>query len=80
MRKSKFVTLYRWRRLPARLWRVLRSRKVPAKYKLSFIVPVALYWVLPDLMPLLPIDDLAVTAIAANWFVGSMESKYRIEE
>lgn len=69
-----------WRRLPSRLWRILRSEHVYLKDKLLFIVPVALYWVLPDFMPFLPIDDAAVTAIAANWFVRAMERKYGLEK
>jgi uncharacterized membrane protein YkvA (DUF1232 family) len=47
--------------------------------KLLFIVPVALYWVLPDLMPFIPIDDAAVTALAASWFARTMERKYGME-
>ena len=44
--------------------------------KLLFIVPVGLYWVLPDFMPFIPIDDIAVTMIAAEWFTRRMEKKY----
>lgn len=80
MKRAKLSLLYRWRRLPGRLWRVLRSPRVPLRDKLLFLVPVALYWVLPDLMPFMPIDDLAVTALAANWFAGAMERKHRIGE
>lgn len=68
-----------WTRLPSRVWRILRSPQVSLKDKLLFIVPVALYWVLPDLMPFVPIDDAAVTALAAGWFARRMESKYALE-
>ncbi|WP_238358046.1 hypothetical protein [Cohnella zeiphila] len=69
-----------WRRLgtklPTRLWRILRSPRVSVADKLLFVVPVLLYWVLPDLMPFIPIDDIAVTLAAAGWYVGRMERKY----
>lgn len=41
-----------------------------------FLVPVILYWVLPDLMPLLPIDDIGFTMLLMNWFVSRVERKY----
>ena len=44
--------------------------------KLLFLVPVALYWVLPDFMPFLPIDDIGVTMLLMNWFVSRVERKY----
>lgn len=76
MPRSRLLWLFRLRRLPVRLWRVMRSSRVPLPDKLLFVVAVALYWVLPDLLPFLPIDDLAVTGLAANWFVRTMERKY----
>jgi uncharacterized membrane protein YkvA (DUF1232 family) len=68
-----------WSHLPSRVWRIIRSPRIAIRDKLLFIVPVALYWVLPDLMPFMPIDDAAVTAIAASWFARSMERKYGLE-
>jgi len=65
-----------WNRLPSRFWRILRSPEVSLRDKLLFLVPVGLYWVLPDVMPLVPIDDAAVTVLAALWFAGRMERKY----
>ncbi|MBO9597060.1 MAG: hypothetical protein J7559_04450 [Cohnella sp.] len=76
MPRSRLLWLYRLRRLPIRLWRVMRSRRVPAWDKLLFVAAVALYWMLPDLLPFLPIDDITVTGLGANWFVGAMERKY----
>ncbi|MFC4306008.1 hypothetical protein [Cohnella boryungensis] len=64
------------RRLPARVWRILRSERVSLRDKLIFIVPVALYWILPDLMPMLPVDDAAFTLLAAAGYVKAMERKY----
>ncbi|WP_373229387.1 hypothetical protein [Cohnella sp.] len=74
MARRSWITL--WRSLPGRVWRILRSDQVTLKDKLLFIVPVALYWVLPDFMAYLPIDDAAVTALAAAWFTRAMEKKY----
>jgi len=48
--------------------------------KLLFILPVFLYWVLPDLMPFIPIDDAAFTALAASWYAGAMEKKYVLKK
>ncbi|WP_192896514.1 hypothetical protein [Cohnella sp. AR92] len=66
-------------RLPARVWRVLKSPRVLVRDKLLFIVPVVLYWILPDLMPFMPIDDIAVTIAIAGWYAGRMESKYGLK-
>ncbi|MFC3345464.1 hypothetical protein [Paenibacillus abyssi] len=59
-----------------RIFRLLRSKDVRLRDKLLFLVPVLLYWVLPDAMPYLPFDDIAVTMIAAEWFTSRMERKY----
>lgn len=65
-----------WLQLPNRVWRILRSSRVSVRDKLWFILPVGLYWVLPDAMPFVPIDDIAVTLLVAGWFAGRMERKY----
>ncbi|MFB9278176.1 hypothetical protein [Cohnella cellulosilytica] len=65
-----------WTRVPSRVWRILRSDRVSPKDKLIFVVPVLLYWILPDFMPLMPIDDAAFTAVAAVWYARAMERKY----
>jgi uncharacterized membrane protein YkvA (DUF1232 family) len=78
MARRSWISL--WRNLPSRVWFILRSREVLIKDKLLFIVPVALYWVLPDFMPFMPIDDLAVTALAATWFTRAMERKYGLQK
>lgn len=72
----KLLSLRYWRHLFARIWRLLRSPHVRVQHKLLFLLPVALYWVLPDAMPMMPLDDIAVTMLAANWFAGWMERKY----
>ncbi len=78
MARRSWISL--WRHLPSRVWRILRSEQVLLRDKLLFIVPVALYWVLPDFMPFIPIDDAAVTALAASWFARAMERKYGLEK
>jgi len=72
----KLLSLRHWRRVFARVYRLLISKDVRVVDKLIYIVPVLLYWVLPDVMPLLPIDDIAVTMIAAEWYTRRMEKKY----
>lgn len=75
-KRSKAAWGLLWSRLPSRVWRILRSSRVSVRDKLWFIVPVALYWVLPDFMPFMPIDDIAVTIGVAGWFAARMERKY----
>jgi len=62
--------------LPRRIWRIMRSNRVTFGDKLLFVVPVALYWALPDFMPFVPIDDAAFTGLAAVWYARAMERKY----
>lgn len=76
MPRSRLLWLFQLRRLPVRLWRVMRSRQVPLLDKLLFVAAIVLYWLLPDLLPFFPIDDLTVTGLAANGFVRTMERKH----
>lgn len=73
-RRRSWLTL--WRNLPSRVWRILKSPQVTIMDKLLFVGPVLLYWIAPDLMPLLPIDDAAFTVIAARLYASAMERKY----
>ncbi|MDF2938817.1 MAG: hypothetical protein K0Q90_4190 [Paenibacillaceae bacterium] len=59
-----------------RVWRLLSSSRVPLKEKLLFVIPAAVYWVMPDVLPLIPLDDIAVTLLLAGWFATRMEKKY----
>jgi len=72
----KLLSLRHWRHVFARIYRLLTSRDVKLIHKLLYIVPVFLYWVLPDVMPFMPIDDIAVTMIAAEGYTRYMERKY----
>lgn len=72
----RWWSLRKWTNVAARAYRLLRSPQVPLRAKLLFVVPAALYWVLPDVMPGLPFDDIAVTMLLAGWFTSAMERKY----
>ncbi|MDK8182441.1 hypothetical protein [Paenibacillus sp. UMB4589-SE434] len=58
-----------------RLWFLFRSapallgsRYVPFKLKFFFVGAVFLYWIMPDLMPFMPIDDIVFTMVLIPWF------------
>ncbi|MCQ6560809.1 hypothetical protein [Paenibacillus mendelii] len=72
----KLFSLRHWRHVFVRIFRLLASKDVRLVDKLIYLVPVLLYWVLPDVMPLLPVDDIAVTMLAAEWYTRYMERKY----
>ncbi|UUZ80042.1 hypothetical protein LJK88_34355 [Paenibacillus sp. P26] len=57
---------------------LLRSPRVPMYEKLLFAVPAIIYWVMPDVLPWVPIDDMAVTLLLMNWFTARAERKYRV--
>lgn len=73
---GKWFRLRYWIQMLRNSWRLLLSERVPFKEKLLFLVPAVLYWVLPDVLPYLPIDDAAVTLLLANWFVSRANRKY----
>ncbi|MCA0754688.1 hypothetical protein KP806_06465 [Paenibacillus sp. N4] len=77
----KLLTLRHWKKTFSRIFQLLRSREVFVRDKLLFAVPVLLYWVLPDVLPLpfLPVDDIAVTMLLAEWFARRMETKYNMK-
>lgn len=71
----KLLSLRHWIHLFPRAFRLLMSRRIPLAEKLVFLLPAALYWVLPDVMPFVPIDDITVTMLLAHWFVERLERK-----
>ncbi|MEF2965575.1 hypothetical protein V3851_06995 [Paenibacillus sp. M1] len=75
MKWSKIWSLRRWGYVFRRVPRLLRSSRVPITDKLLLVVPALLYWVLPDVLPFVPIDDMAVTMLLMNWFVERAERK-----
>ncbi|MFD0586626.1 hypothetical protein ACFQZE_01325 [Paenibacillus sp. GCM10027627] len=74
----KLLTLNHWRSTFTLIFRLLKSKDVPVGYKLLFAIPVLLYWVLPDALPFIPLDDIAVTMILSEWFARRMSKKYNI--
>ncbi|WP_010275009.1 hypothetical protein [Paenibacillus senegalensis] len=73
---KKLLSIHHWAHVPARVYRLLRSGHIPWRSKVLFVLPVVLYWVLPDVMPLVPVDDIVVTLMASNYFAYRMEKKY----
>jgi uncharacterized membrane protein YkvA (DUF1232 family) len=76
---KKWASLRYWWRLLPRVMRLLASPRIPVWEKLLFVIPALAYWVFPDLMPFVPIDDAVVTLLLAEWFAGRMERKYQGE-
>ncbi|MNT97965.1 hypothetical protein D3C72_2404280 [compost metagenome] len=54
---------------------MLTSPRIPLLDKLLLVVPALVYWVIPDVLPFIPIDDIAVTMLLMNWFVSRAERK-----
>ncbi|WP_245850763.1 hypothetical protein [Paenibacillus herberti] len=77
MTMRKLLSLRHWKHVFTRIFWLLRSPNVKLIHKLMFLLPVGLYWVLPDVMPFMPVDDIAVTMLAAEGFTRWMENKYR---
>lgn len=74
----KLLSLRHWKMTFTLIYKLLRSRDVAVRDKLLFLVPVIVYWIIPDVMPFVPIDDIAFTMIIAEWFAGRMGRKYNI--
>ncbi|MDN4616783.1 hypothetical protein QCD85_01650 [Paenibacillus sp. PsM32] len=75
MKWNRFFSLQQWAHVFKRLPSLLTSRELPLGEKLLFLIPVLTYWVLPDVMPFMPIDDIGVTLLMMNWFVTRAERK-----
>ncbi|RRJ64745.1 hypothetical protein EHV15_18815 [Paenibacillus oralis] len=76
MRWTKILSLRHWSHIFRRTLPLLTSGNVPFTDKLLLVAPALLYWVLPDVLPFIPIDDMAVTLLLMNWFVTRTERKY----
>ncbi len=72
----KMLSIRHWRHVLSKVLKIIMSPNVPVKEKLLFGVPVLLYWVLPDAIPFMPLDDIALTMLAAHWFADRIERKY----
>lgn len=75
----RLLSLKHWKHVFHRVLRLLASPQIPLTEKLLFGIPVLLYWVLPDVMPFFPLDDIAVTMIVMKWFTERMERKYKLK-
>ncbi|MBD7967037.1 hypothetical protein [Paenibacillus gallinarum] len=78
MKWRRLFSLKRWSHIIRRLPALLTSSKVSMFDKMLFLVPALLYWILPDVLPFMPIDDIGVTMLLMNWFVTRAEQKYSI--
>ncbi|MBH5318245.1 hypothetical protein I6N90_10535 [Paenibacillus sp. GSMTC-2017] len=76
---GKLLSLRHWKNTFALIFRVLKSRDVLLRDKLLFAIPVLLYWIMPDFLPFIPVDDIAVTMIISEWFAQRMAKKYNIK-
>lgn len=76
MKWRRLLSLRRWSHVFECIFKYLLSPSIAVGDKLLFFIPAALYWVLPDFMPFMPIDDIGVTMLLMNWFVGRIERKY----
>ncbi|AEI40123.1 hypothetical protein [Paenibacillus mucilaginosus] len=70
---NRLLSMRRWGHVFRRIVPLLRSPRVPFREKLLFAVPVLLYWIAPDLLNFLPVDDVAVTLLLMNWFTERAE-------
>ncbi|GAB6926440.1 hypothetical protein JCM10914A_04230 [Paenibacillus sp. JCM 10914] len=76
MKWRRLWSLRRWTHVFQRISGYLVSSQVKLGDKLLFVIPALLYWVLPDIMPLVPIDDIGFTMLLMNGFVARVERKY----
>lgn len=76
MKWRRLWSFRRWSHVFQRIFGYLVSPRVALGDKLLFLIPVALYWVLPDMMPFMPIDDIGFTMLLMNGFVSRVERKY----
>lgn len=58
---------------PVYLLRLLIDPRVSRQKKLAFPLIIFAYWILPDVMPFLPLDDLLFTVLMTYWFTRSAE-------
>ncbi|WP_138495511.1 hypothetical protein [Paenibacillus pinistramenti] len=75
MKWRKIWSVRRWIHVFKRVPGLLFSPRVPWMDKLLLLVPAVLYWVLPDVLPFIPVDDMAVTLLLMNWFVDRVERR-----
>lgn len=76
---KRWLSLRGWVQVFRRIGPLLASPRVPLREKLLFAVPAVVYWIMPDALPGLPFDDMAVTLFLMHWFTDRAERKYLIK-
>lgn len=76
MKLKKLLSLKGWSTVLRGTWKYLSSPRVAIGDKLLFTIPALLYWMLPDVMPFMPVDDIGVSMLLMAWFVSRMDRKY----
>lgn len=75
----KLLSLKHWKHTFQLVFALLKSSEVSFRDKCVFIIPVVLYWICPDVLPFIPIDDIAFTMFVTEWFASSMAKKYNVK-
>ncbi|UUZ93829.1 hypothetical protein LJK87_03820 [Paenibacillus sp. P25] len=75
---AKWLSLRRWGHVFRRILPCCGHPGFPCTKSSLFAVPAIIYWVMPDVLPWVPIDDMAVTLLLMNWFTARAERKYRV--
>lgn len=75
MKIRRLWSLRHWFHIFKRIPRLLFSSEVSLGDKVLLVAPALLYWVLPDVLPFIPVDDIAVTMLLMDWFVTRTERK-----
>lgn len=75
MKIKRLWSMRHWFHILKRMPRLLFSSEVSLGDKVLLVVPALLYWVLPDVLPFIPVDDIAVTMLLMDWFVTRTERK-----
>jgi uncharacterized membrane protein YkvA (DUF1232 family) len=76
---KQLLSFRNWGHVFKKVIPLLFSGKVPLREKLLFVIPAVVYWVAPDLLPFLPVDDIAVSLLLMNFFTNRVERKYALK-
>lgn len=75
----RLLSFRNWGHVFKKIIPLLFSGKVPLREKLLFVIPALVYWVAPDLIPFMPVDDIAVSLFLMNFFTNRVERKYNLK-
>ncbi|PZE21000.1 hypothetical protein [Paenibacillus xerothermodurans] len=73
---KRLISFRYWGHVFRRIGPLLMSKKIPLREKLLFAIPALVYCIMPDVMPFMPIDDIALTMLLMNFFTTRAERKY----